>query len=619
LSTFDSGKQSLKSILENINSGKIQLPEFQRGWVWDDLHIISLIASVSFSYPIGAVMMLQSGNDNIRFKSRPIEGLNLPAGCEPEHYILDGQQRLTSLFHSIFLNKVVLTRDFKKKSIKRWYYIDMHKALDPAVDREEAIFSIPENKQVIGFGKDILADYSSAKLEYENNVFPLNQIFNASSWRTEYQKHWEYDKEKIMLFNEFEMQIIKTFEQYQIPVIELKKETPKEAVCQVFEKVNTGGVSLTVFELLTATFAVDDFDLRENWMGLRNRLIDIENLGSVAKVLRAVQNDDVLQVISLMSTYEKRIIHIDQSGSSDKAPAVSCKRKDILKMTLDDYKKWSDKSIDGLISAGRLLYSQKIFNDRDLPYRTQLVPLAAILAVLGDKAGKMDAKDKIVRWYWCGVLGELYGGAIETRFANDLIDVVDWVNGYDDQPKTVVEASFSASRLYSLQTRNSAAYKGIYTLLMRDGCRDFITGDTITDQTYFDDKIDIHHIFPSKWCQNQGLPRKKWNSVINKTPLSASTNRAIGGSAPGSYIKAIKKKANVSEEVLEDVMRSHVIDPEHLQSDNFDEFISRREESLLHRISNAMGKDVNRDLQQEDFNSMIYDEYDLEYSDVFDQ
>ena len=58
-STFKSGEPSLSDILRDIKDGKVQLPDFQRGWVWDDDHIISLIASISLSYPIGAVMLLR--------------------------------------------------------------------------------------------------------------------------------------------------------------------------------------------------------------------------------------------------------------------------------------------------------------------------------------------------------------------------------------------------------------------------------------------------------------------------------------------------------------------------------------------------------------------------------
>jgi len=609
--TFTSDKVSLNTILTDISEGKIQLPEFQRGWVWDDNHIISLIASISMSYPIGAIMVLETGNKNVRFKSRPIEGVILPKPIEPEQYILDGQQRLTSLFQSIFHSQAVATHDFKGKEIKRWYYIDMEKSLDD-MDREETIISVPEDKIIIGFGREILADYSTQESEYKNSMFPLNHVYDASIWRTEYEEYWDYDRDKIKLFNKFEKEIIDAFKQYQIPVIQLKKETPKEAVCQVFEKVNTGGVSLTVFELLTATYAADEYDLREDWNAKRKRLIDIESLGSVAKVLKAVQNDDVLQAISLLTTYDKRQKYLEQGSSPDKAPAVSCKRKDILKLTLEDYKRWSNQAIEGFIQAGRFLFSQNIFNSLDVPYRTQIVPLSAIFTVLGSQADNTMVKKKIIQWYWCGVLGELYGGAIETRFALDLIQMIEWINGASAEPKTIMDASFNASRLYSLQTRNSAAYKGIYALLMRDGGLDFISGNKITDQVYFDDKIDIHHIFPMKWCKEHDLSRTEWNSIINKTAISAKTNRTIGGNAPSLYLDKISKKEKLSKDILKGILLSHVIAPELLEKDDFNGFITKRRDALLERITMAMGKDINMDIRQGVLPEVPEDESDIE-------
>src|SRR5260370_40679720 len=97
--TFDSTKRSLLDILRDIETGKIQLPDFQRGWVWDDEHVRSLLASVSVSFPIGAVMLLETGGDGVRFRPRPIEGTDEKLNSvKPERLILDGQQRLTSLF-----------------------------------------------------------------------------------------------------------------------------------------------------------------------------------------------------------------------------------------------------------------------------------------------------------------------------------------------------------------------------------------------------------------------------------------------------------------------------------------------------------------------------------------
>jgi uncharacterized protein with ParB-like and HNH nuclease domain len=143
LTTFDSTKESLLTLLTTINNGKIQLPDFQRGWVWDDEHIRDLLVSISLSYPIGTVMLIETGNPEVKFKPRLVEGVTLNKPPKPELLILDGQQRLTSLFQSLFSGQPVFTRDNRGKPIVRHYYLDIVKALDSNTQREEALVAVP--------------------------------------------------------------------------------------------------------------------------------------------------------------------------------------------------------------------------------------------------------------------------------------------------------------------------------------------------------------------------------------------------------------------------------------------------------------------------------------------
>lgn len=137
--TFDSTKESLLAMLKDIRQGKTQLPDFQRGWIWDDDRIMSLIASISLSYPIGNVMMLQTGNEDVHFKPRLVEGVILNDPPEPERLILDGQQRLTSFLQAIYSDGPVDTKDSRGARLRRWYYIDIALAMKSNGDREEAI------------------------------------------------------------------------------------------------------------------------------------------------------------------------------------------------------------------------------------------------------------------------------------------------------------------------------------------------------------------------------------------------------------------------------------------------------------------------------------------------
>jgi len=588
MESFDSTKRNLYEILKDVNSGKIQLPDFQRGWVWDDDRIKGVIASVAKSFPIGAVMLLETGNENIRFKTKPVEGVVGLNGTKPEMLILDGQQRITSLYQAIMTNRVVNTRNSKGYEIKRWYYIDMVKALDTNSDLEEAIFSINENKIITeNIGRDIILDLSTEENEFKNLMYPVSMVDNYDEWRTKFIEYWDYDRDKIKFWNEFEKKIIKGFNGYNLPVIVMKKENTKEAVCQVFEKVNTGGVSLTVFELLTASFASDEFDLKANWE-------DIKNKFKPYKILNNTSNTDIIQAITLYSTFNKRLAAIT-SGLTENIPSVSAKRKEMLNLTLSEYLKYRDEIVEGFIKSSKILVENHIFNSRDLPYSTQLVPMAAILAKLGDKIDNVGNKNKLMRWFWCGVFGELYGSANETRYALDMIQVTDWIENNAEEPKTIYDANFSPSRLNTLRTRNSAAYKGVYALMMDENTKDWLSATKIDFSTYFSESIDIHHIFPVAWCEKNNIPRNDFDCIINKTPLSGRTNRIVSGDAPSKYLERLKKRAGVSDSEFNDILRSHVVSPDYMYKDDFYGFFNNRKEQILQRIEKAIGKQIPRD------------------------
>jgi len=368
----------------------------------------------------------------------------------------------------------------------------------------------------------------------------------------------------------------------------MRKQTPKEAVCQVFEKVNTGGVSLTVFELLTATYAADEYNLREDWDTRLKRL-------KKHKVLEGIESTDFLQGVTLLATRARRVQSVAQGIALENAPGISCKRREILRLTLDDYKTWADLVTQGFEKASKLLFSLKVFSSRDLPYRTQVTPLAAILAVLGERADTDGVRAKLARWYWCGVFGELYGSAVETQFAKDLPEFLAWLEG-GAEPSAIAEANFAPERLLTLKTRNSAAYKGFYALLLNEGGLDFRSGETIDQQSYFDDKIDIHHIFPQHWCRNNGIEPKRCDCIVNKTPLSAKTNRMIGASSPGAYLGRIQKNAGIIPTRMDEILESHLIAPAFLRADDFLAFFKAREKALLDRVETVMGKPIARDL-----------------------
>lgn len=566
----------ISDLMKSIDSGAAQLPDFQRGWVWDDYRIKALIASITSNYPVGAAMFLEYGNANIRFKYRVIEGVK-SSGVVPSELILDGQQRLTSIYSSLYSQDPVHTRTDKGKDIQRYYYIDIAKALDPDVDRVDAIVSVPETKMITSnFGRDIELDLSSPEKEFEHKMFPLNIILDTPKtfmWQQEYLKY--HDNKVVTEYMDFQSKIIMPVIQYQMPVILLDKSTPKEAVCQVFENVNTGGVSLTVFELVTAIFAMDDFELRKDWDDRQAKFFD----GDLLSVITAT---DFLTACTLLSTYKR-------------GGVVSCKKKDVLNLSLEEYTKYKDQLTTGFLEAEKILQEERIFSSKDLPYTTQFIPLAVLCTILedGNQIKVTNIKNKIKQWYWCGVFGEMYGGANETRFVYDVVGVMKWIKDDSELPRTIQESYFSPTRLLSLQSRLSAAYKGIMALVLKNHCKDFISGREMDFTIYKAENIDIHHIFPRAYCEGKNYNRNLWNSVVNKTPITYSTNREIGGVAPSSYLSKIESKGKVSSEVLDDYLRTHWIDVDSCRTDDFNKHIISRAKMLLSAIETATGKTIS--------------------------
>ena len=593
--TFTSNKVPLAQLLDAAANGDLQLPDFQRGWVWDNDHIRSLLASISLSYPIGAFMTLVAGNPAVNFKARLLEGVALADTPVPATLVLDGQQRLTSLFQALVSRAPVCTRDSRGNELRRHYYANIGACIDPSVDREEdGIIDVPADRIVRSdFGRTIDLDLSTRDHEIAAEMFPLDIVLNGGdtmNWQMAYLQSGPGDlPDRVDRWKRFQEAIINPFVQYNVPTIDLGKSTPKEAVCQVFEKVNTGGVTLTVFELLTATYAADDFELRKDWDERHERLAQHE-------LLARVDATSFLQIVTLLATYHGRQSHLQAHPEDDKAPAVSCKRREVLRLRLHDYRRWADVAERGLLRAVPFLHNHHIFRYRYLPYATQLVPLGAIFGWMKDRAESYSSQQRLAQWFWCGVLGEMYGSAAETRFANDLEDCIAWIDAPADSaiPRTVQAAQFQAERLLTLRTRNSAAYKGLYALQMKQGARDFRTGQPIDIHAYMDDAIDIHHVFPWKWCVNHKIESKVADCIVNKAALDAHTNRRLGGNAPSIYLPRIESGDGIEPHVLDGFLRSHDIDPGALRRDDFAQFFNQRFESLLRHAERAMGKPVNR-------------------------
>ncbi len=600
---------SLGRMLDDVAAGRIQLPDFQRQWKWDDDRIRALLATVTLDYPLGVAMTLETGGD-AQFKARPLHGTDVQPRVVPEQLLLDGQQRLTSLFQALRSDRPVETTGARNKPLRRWYYVDIAKAVDEAADRDEAIVSAPEDRVVRGAHGRTSQDLSTREKECASGLFPLNLIFEpelTGKWQRAYvsggDDRWD-------LWSAFQARVIDTVKGFKVPLIRLPKETRKEAVCSVFERVNTGGVVLNVFELLTATYAGDtqysadhggqDFSLIKDWQAIKGELCAAHQVfGTLDKdngQETGLTSLDFLQAIALVRTYVRKQAFLAEHPGATNAPAVSCKRRDLLHLPLADYTQIAPKTAEALSWVGRFLATQHVFRERDLPYGSQVVPLAAIAVLLGETLQEPAVQEKLARWYWCGVLGELYGGVTDTRFVRDVEQVVGWIKDGGAEPDTVTEATFQEQRLHRLTSRNSAAYKGVHALLLKEGAIDwYFHGEPINEQFLIGQYVDIRQVFPKAWFERNGVDGTRMSSIVNKTPLSYRAMQEMGAGAPSAYLTAFERHTGSPGDWFDDIIGTHLIDAKALRADDFDAFYRHRTAKLLELVEREMGKAAVRE------------------------
>ena len=584
---FDTTKYDLSEILRQAQEGRLQLPDFQRSYVWGDRDVRALIGSIARGFPVGALLTLETGGE-VRFKPRVIEGLDDPQR-DPDTLLLDGQQRITSLYQALHSSKPVQARKTNETMVERHYYLDMRKALVEGGDMEEAVVGVPAERVVTrNFGRDVVIDLSSQEREYERGMFPLDQTFDVTnSWFFGWLTYWNgRDHAMIELGNRFNLAVLNLIRTYKMPVIRLDKSNGREAICLIFEKVNVGGKKLDAFELVTAIFAGDGFDLREDWARRRHDIVSI-GPGQKRETLTGVSSVDFLQACTLLHTRTM-------------GPA-SLRRDALLKLPLEAYRRYAVAVEEGFRRADAFLNERRVLRERDVPYPPQITALAAFFAARGNKPLAAPGAERLAKWFWTVALGEAYGSSTETQIARDVTELLAWIDAGGPKPRVIGETVFREDRLMSLRTRNSAGYEAMHALLMAEGCRDFVTGQPVEIMTFHAARIDIHHVFPKAWCEKpeRRIPRETYNSIVNKTPLSAASNRSIGGQAPSKYLKQIEGNTGQTSEALDDILRSHLIDPELLRADDFEGFMATRLRALSGLVERVMDH-VIRDVPAEE-------------------
>lgn len=581
---FTSPSYSLADLFARINRGELQLPDFQRTYSWDVDRIHSLIVTVLRGYPIGALMALDTRNEPMRFRPRPISGAP-ETGQAPGLLLLDGQQRLTSLYHCFEGDGYVETLDFRGKRIVRRFFVDTSRAVEADVLPEDAVFSVDEQGWATShFAPELPAPLTETKSAVQAGCVPVDALlgqlgsdllFDISATASDAQRQDIKD---------FHHRFVAPLSAYDVPMIRLSRETARAGIGAIFAQANSAGLPMDVFELLTAVFGTEDpeFSLPAAATGL---LAPLEN----HRVLGAVGRTEFLTALALYVTTLR-----GRTGSQ---------REDILTLTLDDWHTHAPTVVEGFVAAAGFLAQRCILTEEQVPYPEQLIPLAAIFALSEgvDLSEGSFAGDRLNRWYWSGVLGELYGrAAVDIRSSRDVAQVTEWIRSDDaPEPKTVRDVSFTESRLLSVDS-SSAVWRGIYALLMARGAKDWRTGKPFNAETCNELEPSFEPIFPRAWCQQHGIEPVLADSVLNHTPMGKRTEVVLAGFDPTRYLPRVQSKSVMEDDEFDAVLATHELDPALLHASDARSFFDDRRRRIVGMVEYALDREVIRDVDESD-------------------
>lgn len=561
----DTNPRALKDLLVEAHSHTMALPDFQRDFVWEPGATQELIVSIANNYPAGSILRVRDAKRV--FAAREFEGAPSLNGQKHTFLVLDGQQRLTSLYQAFY------------GVGEHRYYINLKKLLD-GDDFEEAIFHVRASTKWAKARENF-------DLQARELILPLSVLKGGAGgflqWLLQVTNPMPPEKRTQMLdaLTRINDEWIKTIDDYHFPVVTLSDKTKPDALCTIFETLNRTGVKLSVFELLTARYWPQNINLRELW----------NNACKEHPIIQDFEVDPyyLLQAIALASR-----------------KASSCKRSDVLNLAAKDITEWWPKVVVGLRLGLDILRDDcRVLLPKWLPYQTMVAPLAAVFARSGlPKTPLAGAqREKLRRWFWCAVYGQAYESAPNTRSAKDVTELTAWLAG-GALPETVSSLRFDPKSLRDVTPRQRAIYRGTICLILGTGTgtRDFHTQSVITGKLMADEGIDDHHVFPDNYLkEKKGITLSRARDcILNRTLIDRTTNQMISDRAPSDYMANIRRTPGFP---FDAVLASHCLptgDASPIWSDDYEAFLAWRQERLWQEIQRVTGLAEAADLESEE-------------------
>lgn len=552
----------IREIIENASKGKWKLPNFQRYFDWTKKDIQDLLESIFTDYYIGSFLLWENEGEP-KLKIMSIEGVSEKEDVKTDMIILDGQQRITSLYYAIRPSG----KPTKKIRKPVYFYINFAKFLNGV--KKETI--------------EVLDEKLSKEESIKKLLFPIYEIEKYDKWIDVFEDYVgvqssdSYNKLKDVR-RVIEKKIKHFIDGFEIPYVALPSTMEVYQVTDIFELINTKGKTLTAFDLLNATLNLYQIDLKGLW-------------------------DDAERNYPKLKEYDsgdKLPIYILQSMALSYHPLSQCSRQDVLEI----YKKvfqsldlpfddaWEEMVHyvnNAIIKLENLRDGYGVKDRKALPYMPTIPILASLLKEIHKIDDKVECNSKLDKWYWTSVFSEHYSSGVDSKLTADFREMRDWMKGVGKGPKmieTFHKKFGTALDLREIKRENNAIFRGILSLLALEGAPDFNTNLTLENAP----SNDKHHIFPK-------VQFKKYdniNSILNYTWLSDDTNqKIIRDEKPSTYIKKfIDQKYNGDIVKFQNNMSKHFINEKAYQfliNDNFSEFIEEREKVFLDKIAIIIG------------------------------
>ncbi len=539
------------------------LPKFQRYYDWSKNDIRDLLESIFYDYYIGSILIWQI-KDTPEIKTTNIEGVENENSRRTD-IILDGQQRITSLYYAI------KTPDFVLKGAE-----------------EQVFFYIDFNSFISGVQGDsmirVLNNRYSDQETFELMLFPIYRMERYTDWidgcEDYLEKEKEFDSYKVKILRRFiERKLRHFWDDYEIPIIQLPETLELENIADIFERINSRGKPLTSFDLLIARLWKYEIPLKSIWDGTLAKHANIKryNKQYSEKIPLAIFQSMSLYYNKTNSVRKKDILNIYEN--------VFMSNPDLkFELVWNDISDYVNRAIERL----ELIRGFGVKDQKVLPFLPTIPLLAALLKETEKVEKQKDANRKIEIWYWSAVFSNAYSSAVESKLAQDFKEMQKWIDDDSLIPETILVARKKVEILDLRKTRSfsNAVYRGVLSLIGLEGAMDFDT-----NLNYEHARINHRdHIFPKAGFDEE----EDINSILNITWMSQETNTKIKkAKIPSIYIGEFRN-AFASEEEFLKVMESHLISRDALdamESNDFEKFIVAREKTILSKIYDKIGLD----------------------------